>query len=418
MQQEQQNYFYEVLQWGRYIHPKITKLIQAHNDSSGLYRPVKLVGLYITMDNEKLWELILRIVRPTTTEEWLLIFHSLVKFTPLPQGYILDITKYDFFYIAIIEFLFLLKKVIKFLDWNAPEKFSPALRTKDGRIGYMEIIWKKIPTPLGEKLHLGLSSHQLRECSDISEYLSYFSQQSQKIYDDSKTAKKNRLRYEGNSALNADGDINHKSVAVTGKFQSNPKLNYMNALAPNPLMLLDNPYHSDERSELPNRSHDFLKPDHSNRYNSLTDENVNDFDYYDMSIDNPSTNQSMLNPLYHHTNDSTDKFQTPYTESDQVGTNLSTNLHMIDNNKMKSLPCFEALIGTCRDGNACKFSHEKSLLQATYDKKMLQLSCSPFAKNHKAASFSDSRQNSNWKSPSLGDSRHTVGFPTSPFTCS
>jgi hypothetical protein len=38
MLQEQQNFTYEVLQWGRYIHPKITKLIQAHNDSSGLYR--------------------------------------------------------------------------------------------------------------------------------------------------------------------------------------------------------------------------------------------------------------------------------------------------------------------------------------------------------------------------------------------
>jgi hypothetical protein len=91
MLQEQQNFTYEVLQWGRYIHPKITKLIQAHNDSSGLYRPVKLIGLFITMDNDSLWELILRVVRPSSNE--LQIFHSLVKFTPVPQGYILDITK-------------------------------------------------------------------------------------------------------------------------------------------------------------------------------------------------------------------------------------------------------------------------------------------------------------------------------------
>jgi hypothetical protein len=176
MLQEQQNFTYEVLQWGIYIHPKITKLIQAHNDSSSLYRPVKLIGLFITMDNDSLWELILRIVRPSSNEEWLQIFHSLVKFTPVPQGYILDITKYDFFYIAIIEFLFLLKKVIRFLDWNAPEKFSPALRTKDGRIGYMETIWRKIPAPLGEKVHLGLSPHQVREYSNINECLSYFSE--------------------------------------------------------------------------------------------------------------------------------------------------------------------------------------------------------------------------------------------------
>ena len=155
------------------------------------------------------------------------------------------------------------------MDWNAPEKFSPALRTRDGRIGYMETIWRKIPAPLDEKLHLGLSPHQVRECSNINEYLAYFSQQLQKIYDDSKTAKKNRLRYEGNSALNADVDVNQKSHAATGKFQSNSKLNYMNALTPNPMMLLDNPYCHDERSELPDRSHDFLRPNFSDsRQNS------------------------------------------------------------------------------------------------------------------------------------------------------
>jgi hypothetical protein len=141
----------------------------------------------------------------------------------------------------------------------------------------------------------------------------------------------------------------------------------MNVLTPNPMMLLNNPYYHDERSELPDRSHDFLRPDHSNRYNPLTDENVDEFDYYNMNIDNPSKKQSVLNPLYHHACDSIDKFQSPYTDSDQVGTNLS-NLHMIDINKMKSLPCVGALMGNCRDGSASNYSHEKSVLQTAYDK--------------------------------------------------
>jgi hypothetical protein len=134
-----------------------------------------------------------------------------------------------------------------------------------------------------------------------------------------------------------------------------------------------------------------------------------------MNIDNPSKNQSVLNPLYHHASDSIDKFQGPYTDSNQVGTNLS-NLHIIDINKMKSLPCFGAPMGNCREGAACNYSHEKSVLQAAYDKKLLELSSSPYAKSHKSPSFSNSRQNSDWKSQSLGDSRHTVSFPTSPFT--
>jgi hypothetical protein len=105
MEQEQQNYPYEVLQYGRYIHPRITKLIQAHNNDRDIYRPIILQGLFISMDNDQLWQLILNIVRPASTEEWMQIFKSLVRFTNVPQGYILDITKYDFYYTAIIEYI-------------------------------------------------------------------------------------------------------------------------------------------------------------------------------------------------------------------------------------------------------------------------------------------------------------------------
>jgi hypothetical protein len=68
----------------------------------------------------------------------------------------------------------------------------------------------------------------------------------------------------------------------------------MNALTPNPLISLDNPYFHDERSELPDRSHGFLRPDHSNRYDPLTDENVDEFDYYDMNIENRKSIQKPI----------------------------------------------------------------------------------------------------------------------------
>jgi hypothetical protein len=110
----------------------------------------------------------------------------------------------------------------------------------------------------------------------------------------------------------------------------------------------------------------------------LTDENVDEFGYYDMNIDNPSKNQSVLNPMYHHASDSIDIFQSPYTDSDQVGTNLS-NLDALDVNKMRSLPCFSALMGTCKN-SSCDYSHNKDVLQATCDKRVKELSSSPFAK--------------------------------------
>jgi hypothetical protein len=48
-------------------------------------------------------------------------------------------------------------------------------------------------------------------------------------------------------------------------------------------------------------------------------------------------------------------------------------------------------MGNCREGSACNFSHEKSVLQTAYDKRLLELSSSPFAKTHNAPSYSDSR---------------------------
>ena len=85
-------------------------------------------------------------------------------------------------------------------------------------------------------------------------------------------------------------------------------------------MLLNNPYHDNEKSELPNSPHDFLKPVSQNRYNPLTDENVHEFDYYDAHMDDSSNNYSALNPMYHDYSDPIDKFQNLNIDSDQVGT--------------------------------------------------------------------------------------------------
>jgi hypothetical protein len=79
----------------------------------------------------------------------------LVKFTQVPQGYQLDITRYDFFYTAIIEYVHLIKQVTRFLDWKAQNIHSPPMKSKHGLVGMLENIWKKIQAPLGQMLHLG-----------------------------------------------------------------------------------------------------------------------------------------------------------------------------------------------------------------------------------------------------------------------
>jgi hypothetical protein len=407
MELEQQNNIYEVLQWGRYIHPTISHYIQAINNHRHYYRPIVLRGKYIDMDNDQLWDLILRIVSPTSSEEWVQSFNILTKFTQLPQGYVFDITKYDFMYTAILEYLYLLQRVIRFLDWNAEEKLSPPMKTRDGKIGYMELVWRKIPSNIGERLHLGLSAQQVSECRDISEYLSLFGNQSQNLHDDSTKAKKNRMRFQGNSSLTSDAEINTKSYAATGKSPVDPKLHYMNSLTDKSLMLFNNPYIPVEKSELPNSSHDFLKPIHSNRYDVSTDEDILDYDYCDVNVDDLPL-KSVINPMYNTSDDNIGDLQSLGYGSDQVGSN-QTNLHALDINRMRTLPCFNALLGNCKNGTSCHFSHERSVLQAAYDHRMKELTSSPFARTANPSLSSNFRHNVS------KDQRRPTNLPSSPF---
>ncbi len=123
-------------------------------------------------------------------------------------------------------------------------------------------------------------------------------------------------------------------------------------------------------------------------------------------MDNSLKDHSGLNPMYHKYSDSVDKFQNLDTDSDQVGTN-SSNLHALDINKMRSIPCFNALIGTCKI-KFCYYSHDKDLLHATYDKCMKELSSSPVV--------SASRSPYSNSGKTMGDQRRNISFQASPFT--
>jgi hypothetical protein len=65
-------------------------------------------------------------------------------------------------------------------------------------------------------------------------------------------------------------------------------------------------------------------------------------------------------------------------------------------------------MGSCRDGSTCHYSHEKSILQTAYDRRLFELSSSPFAKTHRAAYSSDSCPNPTWKPQ--------ASFTPSPFS--
>jgi hypothetical protein len=419
MQMEQQKAPYEVLSWARYINRKITFHIQAMNNALGLCNTIHLQGYIIILSNDQLWDVIVQLVRPQSTPEWVKTFNSMVRFTQVPQTYILDITKYDFLYSAMIEFEFLINRVIRFLDFKAVEKFTPALKSNPGKVGLMELIYSKMPGNLGIKLHNGISDSQLKNIT-IQEYLSFIMMQNQALYEDSRRTKVNRLKYEGSSPLTPEGDVNQKITSPSGKYPYDVKLNYLNNLSP-PHNAYMNPYSPTEKSDLPHQFHQFNIPEDTNRYNPITDEKVSEFDYFDAYTDKANVENYSLNPMYNNENLNSDHLQDPDEDLDQVGTDQFDSLHKIDISRMRTLPCFNAMMGVC-SSPTCSYSHDRNLLSAAFERKMAEMRASPFAKNPTATPIFNTRKSIN--SPStptfqprrLEDPRRSTVNTPSPFS--
>jgi hypothetical protein len=95
LQIEQLMHHYEVIKYGLYISERVSKIIQARNNSNPFHRPIRLNGSYISMSNNLLFDVIVYIVGPKSPEEWKESFNDMVRFPKLPQGHILDITRYE-----------------------------------------------------------------------------------------------------------------------------------------------------------------------------------------------------------------------------------------------------------------------------------------------------------------------------------
>jgi hypothetical protein len=230
--------------------------------------------------------------------------------------------------------------------------------------------------------------------------------ENQAIYDDSRKTKINRLKYEGSSPLTQDGEVNQKIAPPTGKFPYDVKLNYLNSLSPPPNAYM-NPYSPIEKSDFPHQYHDFVKPENSNRYNPITDENVSDFDYFDAYTDKVNVEDYHLNPIYKNDIDNCDRSQDLNENPDQVGTDQFDSLHTIDISRMRTLPCFNAMMGMCKSPN-CSYSHDRNLLQAAFEKRMAEMQSSPFAKKPPYTPIFQPRR--------LDDQRRSVVSTPSPFS--
>ena len=188
-------------------------------------------------------------------------------------------------------------------------------------------------------------------------------------------------------------------------------------MTPNSVNEFINPYNMNDKSELPQRNYDFRQPDNKNRFNPSTDEDVDDFNYYDEYFDKIPTEHNDLNPLYKNESNFSDYSQEVLETSDQVGNEPLTNsLHAIDIPRMRTLPCIAALMGSCTK-SPCYYSHDKTFLQETFDKRQAQLAASPFANKNRLVNNPIIKHNSSYTTGrSLGEQRRVSSASPAPFT--
>ena len=403
MMQEQQKYPYELLLWGSYIDFKIILQLQAYDSELNITgNQLVIRGKYLVMDTKVLWHLILSIVLPNSEPEWIAYFEKIVRFTHLPPGYIIDITKWDFMYNCILQFTYLAKEVIDLLNCEPSRLFQPQLKSKAGKVGLIDIVIKLVPNGWGKKLHGALSTEQVKECANIHDFLKLFKALSQSLYDDSQRVKLNKTRLDGCNLLTSDNEINVKLYKTPYNNNNNNNQTYNNnnnqhynnnnnnnrnnnfkSPSNNPLYV--NPYvksannnntlHNISDYDIDNNfpSYDMMgNVARTNVYNPLTDENVNDFDYSDPYVDSPIRDNNCLNPMY--TDDNNNMYAI-------TGNNNRGIRKPLTEQEAKMHPCFDAVDGICpNNSRTCRYSHDPTLLQREWDRKNEIHMKSPFAR--------------------------------------
>ena len=265
-------------------------------------------------------------------------------------------------YSAIIKYQFKTIRALKFLTAvHGVTDHSPPLQSSRLKKGLIELWYEKIPQSFGLYMHNSLDADQVKQCTTFQQYLKFFMFKNEQYNTDSDTLKQNRLqcnpKWNTNVALEPypkkDQVSSSRDQVNTGK-QFNRHDNNNNMYNVNQFDRFIDPYSKDR---------EFNSYRYKDTYANDYTEELNDFDFYEGS-QKPVTNHNGLDPLYKDINNS--------------GMISDSNFLLLDKARYADLPCFNAMKGICTDRD-CHFSHDRAKLMKEYEKRMLELSSSPFA---------------------------------------
>jgi hypothetical protein len=298
---------HELLSWGKFMKKDTAYLIKSHAKYNKLLnRTIIIDSNYILLDNSELVVIILNMIKPQSSTQYITDLRSLVKPVQLPNGYIIT-NDWSWCYKQILLLAQHFKDALDILN-STVHTFQPALKSRSGggKPGLIELFY--ILAPRGKEIHNDLNDNQVKACDCMQDHLDLFLGRSQSMYENSKKSSEDAAIIRGLASLTPSSEINKEPYS---KHYNNSSNNNNNNTTPHnnakryqhehnnnnstTMIPYANPYtkklhniqpHTPHTSDqlynlYPHNDNTFHmhNPEINNMYDPYADENVYDYDY-------------------------------------------------------------------------------------------------------------------------------------------
>ena len=201
---------HEHLSWGRFIKKETAYVVKSHAEYNKLLnRTIIIDSNYIMLDNSELIGIILDMIKPQSSTQYITDLRSLVKPVQLPNGYIIT-SDWSWCYKQILLLAQRFKDALEMLN-STDHTFQPTLKSRSGggKPGLIELFY--FLAPKGKEIHNDLNDSQVRSCETMQDYFDLFLGKSQNMYDNSKKSLEDAAILRGLPPLTPSGEINKES---------------------------------------------------------------------------------------------------------------------------------------------------------------------------------------------------------------
>ena len=285
----------------------------------------------------------------------------------------------------------------------------PPLSSKYGsRLGQIQVYNSIFPEVMNI-LYGQLDQDQIKQCLNLTEYISFIHNISVQYRNDSLKFELNNKRINAGKLLDKNNEFvktpansgnsaivnsnvaynrfnNNRSISTKGDTPSR-NTTFVNPYIKSPHTLnnmsFNNMYahnRNENYDDADNAYYDNKIVKYNDRKKQLFDDNTHDL--YDQYEDESIGDFDCENTYYKTPNNNSDD---NHIDRDVIYNNCLNNLipnRANDPSRTANLPCFLAMKGKCTEGSNCRFSHNPDILQPAYDLQVKELLSSPLAKKY------------------------------------